>query len=127
MRSARTAPASHGFQSASSPLSLRGSEWSCLRSSAVRGANTSRPGYPGTPPSPGSLRRMRKYLPLIPLGAAAAALGWALKEAGLPSSYLFAALLVGLAVALWIPDRVEMPRAAFIAGQAMTGVVLGAF
>src|SRR5262249_9014639 len=79
------------------------------------------------PPSPGSLRRMRKYLPLIPLGAAAAALGWALKEAGLPSSYLFAALLVGLAVALWIPDRVEMPRAAFIAGQAMTGVVLGAF
>jgi uncharacterized membrane protein AbrB (regulator of aidB expression) len=43
---------------------------------------------------------MRKLAPLIPLGVGTAALGWGLKEAGLPSSYLFAALLVGLAVAL---------------------------
>jgi hypothetical protein len=64
---------------------------------------------------------------LIPLGAATAALGWALKEAGLPSSYLFAALLIGLAVALWMPGRMEVPGPAFVAGQALTGVVLGAF
>src|SRR5919201_2104990 len=70
---------------------------------------------------------MRKIAPLIPLGVATFALGWGLKEAGLPSSYLFAALLVGLAVALAFPARVSVPGAAFVAAQAVTGVALGAF
>jgi uncharacterized protein len=70
---------------------------------------------------------MRKLAPLIPLGVGTAALGWGLKEAGLPSSYLFAALLVGLAVALLLPGRVAVPAPAFVAGQALTGVALGAF
>jgi uncharacterized membrane protein AbrB (regulator of aidB expression) len=63
---------------------------------------------------------MRKLAPLIPLGVGTAALGWGLKEAGLPSSYLFAALLVGLAVALLLPGRVTVPAPAFVAGQALT-------
>jgi hypothetical protein len=70
---------------------------------------------------------MRKLAPLIPLGAATFALGWGLNQAGLPSSYLFAALIVGLAVALLLPGSVNVPRPAFIAGQALTGVALGAF
>ena len=37
---------------------------------------------------------MRKIAPLAPLGVATFGLGYGLKEAGLPSSYLFAALLV---------------------------------
>jgi uncharacterized protein len=70
---------------------------------------------------------MPKYAALIPLGAATAALGFGLKEVGLPSSYLFAALLLGLAVALIFPGRVTVPAPAFVAGQALTGVALGAF
>jgi uncharacterized protein len=70
---------------------------------------------------------MRKIAPLIPLGVATFAAGWGLKQAGLPSSYLFAALLVGLAVALALPGRVSVPDPAFVAGQAVTGVALGAF
>jgi hypothetical protein len=70
---------------------------------------------------------VRRYAPLIPLGAATAALGWLLRQAGLPSSYLFAALIVGLAVALLMHGRVQLPAPAFVAGQAITGVALGAF
>jgi membrane AbrB-like protein len=70
---------------------------------------------------------MRKIASLVPVGIATFALGWGLKEAGLPSSYLFAALLVGLAVALAFPARVSVPGAAFVAAQAVTGVALGAF
>jgi uncharacterized protein len=70
---------------------------------------------------------MRKYAGLVPLGAATAALGYALDKAGLPSSYLFAALLVGLAVALRFPGHGSVPAPAFVAGQAVTGVALGAF
>jgi uncharacterized protein len=61
------------------------------------------------------------------LGAATVAAGWALGRIGLPSSYLFAALLLGLAVALLRPDRIEVPQAAFTAAQATVGVVLGAY
>src|SRR5919204_197996 len=70
---------------------------------------------------------MRKIASLVPVGIATFALGWGLKGAGLPSSYLFAALLVGLAVALAFPARVSVPGAAFVAAQAVTGVALGAF
>jgi hypothetical protein len=70
---------------------------------------------------------VQKLAALISVGAATALSGWALGQAGLPSSYLFAALLVGLTVALVIPGRVEVPDPAFAAGQALTGVVLGAF
>jgi len=62
----------------------------------------------------------------VPLGLVTAASGWALGQAGLPSSYLFAALLLGLAVALVAPGRIGVPPVAFAAAQAMTGVTLGA-
>jgi uncharacterized protein len=70
---------------------------------------------------------MRKLAPLIPLGAATAALGWALGQAQLPSSYLFAALLVGVIAALALPHRLQLPPVAFGAGQALTGVAIGAY
>jgi len=69
----------------------------------------------------------RRWAPLVPLGAATAALGWLLGRTGLPSEYLFAALLVGLVVALWRDGRVTLPPLAFITGQAVTGVALGAY
>ncbi|HEY3020428.1 MAG TPA: AbrB family transcriptional regulator [Solirubrobacteraceae bacterium] len=61
------------------------------------------------------------------LAASIVALGWAAGAVGLPSSYLFAALLAGVAVALWRPRAVRVPDAAFTAAQAVTGVVLGTF
>lgn len=45
--------------------------------------------------------------------------------AGLPSSYLFGALLAGLAAALLAPSRLRLPPRAFTAGQAGAGVALG--
>jgi uncharacterized protein len=53
--------------------------------------------------------------------------GQALAAIGLPSSYLFAALLIGLALALLRPDRVALPPVAFRASQAVAGVSLGAY
>lgn len=47
--------------------------------------------------------------------------------AGVPSSYLFGALLVGLVIALVRPGRLEVPPAGFRAAQAFTGVALGAY
>src|SRR5436305_1988670 len=70
---------------------------------------------------------MRRFAALVPLGAATFGLGFALDRAGLPSSYLFAALLVGLAAALLFPGRADVPPSAFVAAQAVTGVALGAF
>ena len=64
---------------------------------------------------------------LAGLAAATAVAGWAIGELGLPSSYLFGALLVGIAAALLMPDRHELPAGAFTAGQAIAGVVLGTF
>jgi membrane AbrB-like protein len=63
------------------------------------------------------------------IGAAAATLvaGWLLGVAGLPSSYLFGALFVGLAVALGKPGTLEVPPFAFRVAQAVTGVALGAY
>jgi membrane AbrB-like protein len=57
--------------------------------------------------------------------AATAAAGSALGALGLPSPYLFGALLLGIAAALLAPDRLAMPAAGFTAAQAGAGVVLG--
>jgi membrane AbrB-like protein len=53
--------------------------------------------------------------------------GQALAAIGLPSSYLFAALLIGLAIALGRPDSVALPPVVFRASQAVAGVSLGAY
>jgi membrane AbrB-like protein len=62
-------------------------------------------------------------------GAAAAILlvGWLFGLVGVPSSYLFGALLVGLLVALARPDALVVPPLGFRAAQAVTGVALGAY
>ncbi len=61
------------------------------------------------------------------LVAATAAAGWALGAVGLPSSYLFGALLVGIGAALLAPDRLAVPGAGFRVAQAVAGVALGTF
>lgn len=70
-------------------------------------------------------------LPRAPLWALvlAAALGGGrlAERAGLPSGYLFAAMLAGLAAALARPGRLALPRGGFRIGQAATGVVLGTY
>ena len=53
--------------------------------------------------------------------------GWLAGKAGLPSAYLFAALLGGLAYALIVPGRLTLPPIGFQVGQAVTGVALGTF
>jgi membrane AbrB-like protein len=53
--------------------------------------------------------------------------GLALDAIGLPSSYLFAALIIGLAIALARPESVHLPPSAFRASQAVAGVSLGAY
>ncbi len=63
----------------------------------------------------------------ILLLAATAVAGRLLDLAGVPSAYLFAALLVGLGVALIAPGTVEVAPGVFTAAQALTGVVLGAY
>jgi uncharacterized protein len=70
---------------------------------------------------------MRGLAPWAALAAATGAVGWALGAVGLPSSYLFAGLLLGLAVAIARPDRLAVPDRAFAAAQAVTGVTLGAY
>jgi len=81
-------------------------------------------------PSRGALAagRLRALAPLVPLGALTFGVGLALDAAGLESAFLFAALLVGLAVALaWPRNRAAVPRRAFVAAQATLGVMLGTF
>ena len=53
--------------------------------------------------------------------------GWLAGHAGLPSAYLFVALLAGLAYALAAPGRLALPPLGFRVGQAVTGVALGTF
>jgi membrane AbrB-like protein len=53
--------------------------------------------------------------------------GQVLDVAGLPSSYLFAALVIGLAIALTRPGVLHVPPLAFRASQAVAGVSLGAY
>ena len=69
---------------------------------------------------------MRRLAELAILALATAALGVALDQVGLPSSYLFAALLVGLVAALTVPDLAGIPVWVFRASQAVVGVALGA-
>jgi membrane AbrB-like protein len=69
---------------------------------------------------------VRRLSQLALLGLATGALGFALERLGLPSSYLFAALLVGLAAALTLPGQIAVPPLLFRAAQAVTGVALGA-
>lgn len=76
---------------------------------------------------PSRVRRMRRVAPWVVVVAAVVAAGWGLGAAGLPSPYLFAALLVGIAVALAFPRAGELPAVTFTVAQAITGVVLGAY
>src|SRR3954469_12995397 len=59
--------------------------------------------------------------------ALTAAAGWGADRIGVPSSYLFAAILVGIVFALAVPGGLELPRAVFPAGQAVAGVVVGTY
>jgi uncharacterized protein len=70
---------------------------------------------------------VRRFAPLVPLGLACAALGWGLDELGLPSAFMFAALLAGLTAALAWPGRIALPSGTFSAAQAGAGVALGAY
>src|SRR3954468_16310578 len=53
--------------------------------------------------------------------------GAAMNAAGVPSPYLFAALLTGLTRALASSTTLTIPRPAFVASQAVTGVALGTY
>jgi uncharacterized protein len=70
---------------------------------------------------------MRRAPLWIAIAGGVIAGGVALDGIGLPSSYLFAALLLGLAIALARPDRVGLHPRAFRAAQAVAGVSLGAY
>jgi membrane AbrB-like protein len=61
------------------------------------------------------------------LAAAVVGLGWAMGRLSVPSSYLFAALLIGLALALAAPNPPRAPRSLFTFGQVVVGVVLGTY
>ncbi len=70
---------------------------------------------------------MRRAPVWIAIAGGVVAGGLALDAVGLPSSYLFAALLLGLAIALARPDSVALPPVGFRAAQAVAGVTLGAY
>src|SRR4051812_46133318 len=53
--------------------------------------------------------------------------GWAGDRVGLPSAYLFSALVAGLAYALSPLPALELPGGWFVAAQAVLGVVLGTY
>jgi len=61
------------------------------------------------------------------LAAATALAAVALDRLGLPSATLFAALVVGLLVALRLPGRFEIAEPPFAVAQAVTGVTLGCY
>src|SRR3954451_17320682 len=63
----------------------------------------------------------------LPLAALTFAGGWAGNQVGLPSAYLFGALVAGLAWALSRAPELELPGWAFVAAQAVLGVVLGTY
>lgn len=53
--------------------------------------------------------------------------GWLAGRVGVPSGYLFVAMLAGLGYALAAPGRLSLPPGGFQLGQAVTGVALGSF
>jgi uncharacterized protein len=61
------------------------------------------------------------------LGGLIVGAGAAMNAAGVPSPYLFAALLIGLIRALAITQPLALPRRVFVAAQAVTGVTLGTY
>jgi hypothetical protein len=69
----------------------------------------------------------RRVLDWTALAVAILIGGLAGDQVNLPSSYLFAAILAGLTVALRSPGRLRLPAGAFRAAQALTGVALGAY
>ena len=70
---------------------------------------------------------MRRAGIWLAVGAAVVGGGLLLDLVGLPSSYLFAALLIGLAIALTRPGTVTVEEGVFRAAQAVAGVTLGAY
>lgn len=70
---------------------------------------------------------MRRLADWLLLGAVTLALGGGLGAAGLPSSFLFGALLAGLGAALLVPGRLGVPDPVFTVAQGVTGVTLGAY
>ena len=70
---------------------------------------------------------MRTGASWLVLGALTAVVAVALDLVGLSSATLFAALVVGLAVALARPGQAAFPRWTFVAAQAVLGVTLGAY
>src|SRR4051812_6055596 len=75
----------------------------------------------------GTRTRPQRRADWAAIAAATTAGGWLAGRVGLPSGYLFVALLVGLGCALAAPGRVSMPPLGFRVGQAVTGVALGTF
>jgi uncharacterized protein len=63
----------------------------------------------------------------IGVAAAVGVVGAACGRAGVPSSYLFSALVVGLVVALARPGILAVDRRVFTCAQAAMGVVLGTY
>jgi uncharacterized protein len=70
---------------------------------------------------------VRRAIDWAALGAAVLVGGLAGDRVGVPSAYLFAAILAGLVVALRFPGRLLLPPIAFRGSQAVTGVTLGAY
>jgi uncharacterized protein len=70
---------------------------------------------------------LRTTAHLAVLAATIVAGGAAMNAAGVPSPYLFAALIAGLIRALTIDEQLELPRKAFVGAQAVTGVALGTY
>jgi len=70
---------------------------------------------------------MPRFAPWLALGAATLLGALALDRLGLPSATLFAALVLGLLVALRLPGRLEVGDGAFAVAQALTGVTLGCY
>src|SRR3954451_23327383 len=75
----------------------------------------------------GSNRRPDGLPRLAAATAVTAAAGWGADRIGGPSSYLFAAILVGIVFALAVPGGLELPRWVFPAGQAVAGVGVGTY
>src|SRR4051794_12114832 len=104
--------------------------WCTVTTSTLERTAPPRPAAPpsqGLGVSPSRLDPVRRAAPWIAIAGGVLAGGVALDAAGLPSSYLFAALLLGLGIALARPASVELHPLAFRASQAVAGVSLGAY